>query len=98
LEKESPSDSGILGQISDRLTLFGIIELDDSYADDSDLSDNTSNQSSSDLDIDTVELGLEATLHEYISANLLLKGEALDSDDDRIFWDEVFFTIQKEGF
>jgi len=47
--------------------------------------------------IGTVALGLEATLHEYVSANLLLKGEALDSDDD-IFWDEAFFTIQKEYF
>ena len=98
LEKQPSSGSGLLGQISDRITLSGAIELDYSYAGDGDLSDNTSNQSSSDLDIGTVELGLEADLHEYVSANLLLKGEALDSDDDRIFWDEVFFTIQKEGF
>jgi hypothetical protein len=98
LEKVPLPDSGVLGQISDRITLSGAIELDYSYAGDGDLSDNTSNQSSSDLDIGTVEIGLEADLHEYVSANLLLKGEALDSDDDRIFWDEVFFTIQKEGF
>jgi len=98
LEKKSPSGSGILGQVSDRITLSGAIELDYAYTDDDDLADNTNNQSSSDLDIGTVELGLEAVLHEYISANLLLKGEALDSDDDKIFWDEAFFTIQKEGF
>jgi hypothetical protein len=96
LEKESSSGSGVLGQISDRITLSGTIELDYSYTSDSDLSDNTNNQSSSDLDIGTVELGLEAVLHEYVSANLLLKGEALDSDD-KIFWDEAFFTIQKQG-
>ena len=92
LEKGSLSGSRVPGQISDRFTLSGTIELDYAYAGDSDLSDNTNNQSSSDLDIGTVELGLEAALHEYVTANLLLKGEALDSDD-KIFWDEVFFTI-----
>ena len=97
LEKKSPSGSGVLGQISDRLTLSGAIELDYSYTGDSDISDNTNNESASDLDIGTVELGLEAALHEYVSANFLLKGEALDSDAT-IFWDEAFFTIQKEGF
>lgn len=97
LEKKSSSGSGVLGQIFDRITLSGTIELDYSYASDHDLSDNTNNQSSFDLDIGTVELGLEAVLHEYVSANLLLKGEALDSDAT-IFWDEAFFTIQKEGF
>ena len=97
LEKGSLSDSYVLGQISDRVTLSGIIELDYSYTSDSDLSHNTNNQSSSDLDIGTVELGLETALHEYISANLLLKGEDLDSDD-KIFWDEVYFIIQKKGF
>lgn len=97
LEKQTPSGSDTLGKISDRLTMFGTIELDYSYADDGDLSDNSSNQSSSDLDIGTVELGLAADLHEYVSAVVLLKGEELDSDNN-IFWDEVFFTIQKQEF
>ena len=97
LEKKPLSGSGVLGQISDRITMSGTIELDYSYTSDYDLFDNTNNQSSSDLDIGTVELGLEAVLHEYVGANLLLKGEALDSDAT-IFWDEAFFTIQKQGF
>ncbi|MBW2655601.1 MAG: hypothetical protein JRC91_11910 [Deltaproteobacteria bacterium] len=88
--------TGLQPVISDRFTLSGAIELDYAYTGDSDLSDNTNNQFSSDLDIGTVELGLEAVLHEYVSANFLLKGEALDSDD-KIFWDEAFFTIQKQG-
>jgi len=97
LEEKSQSSSEILGKISDRITIFGAIELDYSYTDDNDISDNTSNSSSSDLDVGTVELGLEAILHDYVTANFLLKGEALDSDPT-IFWDEAFFTIQKEGF
>ena len=97
LEQKSQSKSGTLGKISDKITLSGAIELDYRYTNDDDISDNTSNSSSSDLDVGTVELGLEAILHDYVTANFLLKGEALDSGP-AIFWDEAFFTIQKEGF
>jgi hypothetical protein len=84
--------------LSDKLTFSGAIELDYSYADDSNIGDNTVNDSTSDLDIGTVELGLEAAFHEYVTGNFILKGEALDTDDDRVFWDEATITIQKEGF
>jgi len=92
--KEKIEGSGVPG-----LLLFsGAIELDYSYADDSDMGDNTVNDSTSDLDIGTVELGLEVAFHEYVTGNFLLKGEALDTDDDRVFWDEATISIQKEGF
>lgn len=99
LEKklETEKEAQPFTQISDRITLSGAIELDYSYADDSDVTDNTVNDSTSELDIGTIEIGLEAVLHEYVTANMLLKGENLDSDSDRIFWDEAFITIQKEG-
>ncbi len=84
--------------LSDRLTFSGAIELDYSHADDSNTGDNTVNDSTSDLDIGTVELGLEVAFHEYVTGNFILKGEALDTDDDRVFWDEATITIQKEGF
>ncbi len=86
-----------LGRISDAVTLFGAIELDYSYADDSDVSDDTANDSASDLDLGTVELGVEVQLHQYVTATALLKGENLDSDDN-IFWDEAFFEIKKPEF
>ena len=82
----------------DRVNLSGAIELDFSYISDRDTSDNTINDSSSDLDIGTAELGLEAALHKYVTANFILKGEDLDEDNDRVFWDEASITIQKEGF
>lgn len=85
------------GQISDRIKLSGAIEVDYSYSDDSDLSERSAGNSTSDLDVGTVELGLEAGLHEYITASVLLKGEALDSDT-RVFWDEAFFEIKKQDF
>ncbi len=97
--KEKIEGKGILGGLSDKLTFSGAIELDYSYADDSNLEDNTDNDSTSDLDIGTVELGLEIAFHDYVTGNLILKGEGLDSDDnDRVFWDEATITIQKEGF
>ncbi len=97
LEKKSQSGPKALGQITDRITLSGKIELDYSYTRDDNIADSSSNGSSSDLDVGTVELGLEAVLHKYVTANLLLKGENLDANAN-IFWDEAFFTIQKQGF
>ena len=80
------------------LSFSGAIELDYSYADDSNAGDSTVNDSTSDLDIGTVELGIEAAFHEYVTGNFILKGEALDTDNDRVFWDEATIHIQKEGF
>ena len=91
--KEKIEGTGVPGGLS----FSGAIELDYSYSDDSDIGDNTVNDSTSDLDIGTVELGLEVAFHEYVTGNFLLKGEALDSDNDRVFWDEVTISIQKEG-
>jgi hypothetical protein len=45
-----------------------------------------------------VELGAEVKFHEWVTGNFILKGENLDSDNDRIFWDEAAITIQREGF
>jgi len=96
--KEKVEEPGVLAGLSDKLTFSGAIELDYSYAEDSDIGDNTVNDSTSDLDIGTVELGLEVAFHEYVTGNFILKGEALDTDNDRVFWDEATITIQKEGF
>ena len=96
--KEKIEGRGILEKISDKLTFSGAIELDYSYEDDREIGDNTVNDSTSDLDIGTVELGLEVAFHEYVTGNFILKGENLDSDDDKVFWDEATITIQKEGF
>jgi len=68
--------------LSDKLTFSGAIEFDYSYADDSNIGDNTVNDSTSDLDIGTVELGIEAAFHEYVTGTFILKGEALDTDDE----------------
>jgi len=105
LEKKEASKGtagGVTGEIADKIaekiSFSGAVELDFSYANDGNPGDKTDNDSTSDLDIGTVELGAEIKFHEYVTGNLLLKGEALDSGNDRVFWDEATIAIQKEGF
>ena len=96
-ERQEEKSKGILEGMAEKIRFSGAIELDFSYADDSDTSDNTVSDPTSDLQIGTVELGAEIKLHEYVTGNFLLKGENLDSDD-KVFWDEATITIQNEGF
>lgn len=94
-EKEAP-------KWTDNITLNGTVEFDYEYADDSDTSDNTVNDSTSDLKVGTVELGLGIEFHEVVTGSVVLKGENIgDSDSstsDDVFVDEAIITLQKEGF
>ena len=97
LEKtEKSSESGDLGKWLQNVSLSGAIELDYSYMDPRDITDKNSD-STSNLDIGTVEFGAEVKFHEWVTGNFVLKGEDLD-EDDRVFWDEATITIQHEGF
>ncbi len=96
VEKQEQESKEILGKLGENITFSGAIELDYSYADPKDIT-VVNSDSTSDLDIGTVELGAEVKFHEWVTGNLLLKGENLD-DNDRVFWDEATITIQKEGF
>ena len=91
----SPEDA--VSNWSDKVILSGAVELDYSYADDSDIGDNTINDSTSDLDVGTVEPGMEIALHEYVTGNVVFKAENLDNDDN-VFCDEAVIDISKEGF
>ncbi|MDO9566152.1 MAG: LbtU family siderophore porin [Candidatus Desulfaltia sp.] len=98
VEKQEKEQKDILGKLSENITITGAIELDYTYKDPSSTtvanSDSTSN-----LDIGTVQLGVEAKFHEWVTGNFVLKGENLDDGtNDRVFWDEATITIQKEGF
>jgi len=99
LEKkvDAQEEPGTLDRIADKITLNGAVELDYSYTDPRDITDKDSD-STSEFDIGTVELGAEVKFHEWVTGKFLLKGEDLDSDDDRVFWDEASITVQKEGF
>ncbi len=98
VEEPGPEEAKAQESWTDKITFSGAIELDYSSADDSDIGDNTVNDSTSELDIGTAELGVEVAFHEYVTGNFVLKGENLGSEDDRIFWDEASITLQKDGF
>lgn len=90
----SPSGTALaIEKIINTITLSGAIELDYSYADDSDVSNRNVNDSTSDLDVGTAQIGIAAQLHEWVSAAAVLKGESLDSSSN-VFWDETYFKIQ----
>ena len=95
LETKAEKKGG-LGNLGENITFSGAIELDYSYTNPRDTTD-ASNDSTSDLDIGTAQLGVEAKFHEWVTGNLVLKGENLDNDD-RVFWDEATITIQKDEF
>jgi hypothetical protein len=87
---------------TDKITLNGTVEFDYEYADDSDVTDNTVNDSTSDLKMGTVELGLGIEFHEVATGSVVLKAEDIgDSDDttsDDVFVDEAIITLQKQNF
>ena len=96
VKKQGEGTKDPLGELREKVTFSGAIELDYYYRDPKDITDRNSD-STSDLDVGTVELGAEVRFHEWVTGNFILKGENLD-DNDRVFWDEVAITIQKEGF
>lgn len=96
VKKQGEGTKDPLGELREKVTFSGAVELDYSYTDPKDITDQNSD-STSDLDVGTVELGAEVRFHEWVTGNFILKGENLD-DNDRVFWDEVTITIQKEGF
>lgn len=98
VEEPAPEKAEAPERWTDEIAFSGAIELDYSSADDSDIGDNTVNDSTSELDIGTLELGVEVAFHEYVTGNFVLKGENLGSEDDRIFWDEASLTLKKDGF
>lgn len=99
-EKEK---GGLLsGTWAEKISLNGAVEFDYEAADDSDLSDRTVNDSTSDLKIGTLELGLGINFHEAVTGSVVLKAENLGDDDsttsDDVFVDEAIITIQPEEF
>jgi hypothetical protein len=98
VEEPAPEKAKAPERWTDKITFSGAIELDYSSADDSDIGNNTVNDSTSELDIGTAELGVEVAFHEYVTGNFVLKGENLGSEDGRVFWDEASITLQKDGF
>ncbi|ANT64388.1 LbtU family siderophore porin [Prosthecochloris sp. CIB 2401] len=75
-------------KLTDRLSLTGLVETEAAYSD-------TEGESSSDITLATLELGLEAQVNDWISAQLLLLYE--EDGTDGIEVDEAFVTLTPEG-
>ena len=85
----------------DRISLNGAIEFDAEYADNADVSDSTVSDSTSELKVGTVELGLGIEFHEIATSSLVLKAEDIGGSDgasEDVFVDEAIITLQKEDF
>lgn len=97
VQQQEEKSKELLGKLSEHIKFSGAIELDYSYTDPRDIA-NKKSDSTSEFDIGTIELGAEVKFHEWVTGKFLLKGENLDGDNDRVFWDEASITVQKEGF
>ncbi len=103
ITEELKAEGGVLGGLQDNITLSGAVEVDYQYKDHRDRTDPNSD-STSDLFASTIEVGVEARVNEFTTANILVKAEDIDkssnaannddgSDPDNPFFDEAFITI-----
>ena len=103
IKEELKAEGGMFSGLEDNITFSGAVEVDYQYRDHRDRTDPNSD-STSDLFVSTVELGVEAKVNESTTANILIKAEDIDksgnaannddaSDPDNLFVDEAFITI-----
>jgi len=86
---------------ADRVKLSGLLEGEYRWQKYSDIS-NKNSDSTSDLYIRRLELGLEAEITDWIKAEGVLNsewiGDQVNSGDEKITVDQATITLQKEGF
>lgn len=86
---------------TDRINLSGLLEGEYRWMKHRDVSDKTSD-STSDLYVRRLELGLEAVLTDWIKAGAVINSEFIGDDvnqgDEKITVDEATITLQKEDF
>jgi len=91
--EETEEAKTFLQSLLEKTTLSGFVELDYDYADVSDVADKNSG-STSDLNLDEIELELEVNLNEWVQAEMAVTAEDLGTDDHKIALDEVTLTIE----
>lgn len=103
IAEELKAEGGVLSGLQDNITISGAVEVDYQYKDHRNRN-NANSDSTSDLFASTVEVGVEARVNEFTTANILVKAEDIDkgattpnnddgSDPDNPFIDEAFITI-----
>ncbi|RJQ19310.1 MAG: LbtU family siderophore porin [Nitrospiraceae bacterium] len=100
IEYNKPQEEGD-GEWAKRIKLSGLFEGEYRWMESRDISDKDSD-STSDLYLRRIELGIEAGLTDWINANAVLNSEFIGDDvnqgDEKITVDEATITLQKEGF
>ncbi len=96
---EKESKEGELPVWMERVSLTGTIEGDYSWSEHNDVADKASD-STSDLYISTVELGIEAEITNWITGGVVLKTEniGLDGGGEAVLIDEATISLQKDSF
>ena len=89
LQEKEGTESDHLGRISESLSLSGAVEVEGVYH------NNYQDESSSDLELATLELGADADIHEYVSSHVLFLYE--ESTEEDIEVDEAFITLGNPG-
>ncbi|MEF8942555.1 MAG: LbtU family siderophore porin [Desulfohalobiaceae bacterium] len=74
-----------LNKISDRLTFSGLLEVEGIY------NSNYEDDASSDLELATLEFGVDAVIHEYVSSHVLFLYEEPTNEDIEV--DEAVITL-----
>jgi hypothetical protein len=95
--EDAKNERGILSW-TERVHLSGTLEGDFTWTKHSDITEKGSD-SSTDLFISTVELGVEVEFTDWIMGNILFLAEDLGTDDETdVTVDEALITLQKEEF
>ncbi|RJQ41208.1 MAG: LbtU family siderophore porin [Nitrospiraceae bacterium] len=99
-EEAKKNDEG-LHEWTKRIKLSGLLEGEYRWKKYRDISDKNSD-STSDLYIRRLELGLDAELTDWIKANTVLNsewiGDSVNNGDEKITADQATITLQKEDF
>lgn len=73
--------------------MSGLVELEAAHTDNQDMTDADDNDSASDANVATVELGIEAQINDWTNANLILLWEEEDGGNNDLTVDEATITL-----
>ena len=89
--EEKLQDTPLLGGLSDRLSISGLIEAEAGYEDIDYDDPSQEDEDSSDITLATVELGIDADISKYVSGHVLLLWE--EDDTEPLDLDEGYITL-----
>jgi hypothetical protein len=84
-------DTPLLGELSDRLSISGVIEAEAGYEDIDYDDPGKKDEDSSDITLATVEMGVDADISKYVSGHVLLLWE--EDDTEPVDLDQGYITL-----